>query len=98
MPHPTSWFVQEGSRAQFDAWAAQNGKEYSTAEEAERRFAVWTANVQRQASKLAASNSAAELPVNGLADVSLEEFKAGYLGQVSRRNVEVLTCAPPWPY
>ncbi|KAK9917802.1 hypothetical protein WJX75_008442 [Coccomyxa subellipsoidea] len=83
--------LQEGSRAQFDAWAAQNGKEYSTAEEAERRFAVWTANVQRQASKLAASSSAAELPVNGLADVSLEEFKAGYLGQVSRRNVEVLT-------
>ena len=92
--------IQEGSRAQFNAWAAHNNKEYSSAEEAERRFAVWTANVQRQASKLAAadaSGAAAEVSVNGLADVSLEEFKAGYLGQVSRRNVEALGCAyrPP---
>ncbi|CAL8465129.1 g4664 [Coccomyxa elongata] len=85
--------LQEGARAEFNAWAAHNGKDYGTPEEADHRFAVWAANVQRQASTLAAANSAAaaEVPVNGLADISLEEFKAGYLGQVSRRNAEALS-------
>lgn len=89
------FYEEQGARAEFDAWAAHNGKDYSTPEEADQRFAVWAANVQRQASTLATANSAAaaEVPVNGLADISLEEFKAGYLGQVSRRNAEALSAS-----
>ncbi len=88
--------LQEGARAEFDAWAAHNGKDYHTTEEADHRFTVWAANVQRQAATLAAANNAAaaEIPVNGLADITLEEFKAGYLGQVSRRNADALRWLP----
>lgn len=90
--YTTVHLLQEGARAEFNAWAAHNGKDYGTPEETDHRFAVWAANVQRQASTLAAANNAAaaEVPVNGLADISLEEFKAGYLGQISRKNAEAL--------
>lgn len=93
--YTTVYLLQEGARAEFDAWAAHNGKDYRTPEEADSRFAVWAANVQRQASTLAAANNAAaaKVPVNGLADISLEEFKAAYLGQISRSNAEALRWA-----
>jgi hypothetical protein len=41
---------------------------------------------------------AARVPVNGLADLTRDEFKAAYLGHVSRSNGELLRCgAHPAP-
>ena len=70
-------------RTGFAAWAAHNGKTYGSEQELAARLAVWTGNVQRQ---LAAANDASEVAVNGLADFTREEFRAAYLGQVSKHS------------
>ena len=75
---------QEDIRAAFSAWAAHNGKAYASQEEFANRLGVWTANVQRQ---LARTN-AAEAAVNGLADLTTDEFRAAYLGYVPRSAPE----------
>ena len=75
----------------FAAWAAHNSKAYAP-EEFQTRLPVFKANVARQLERLGLKEGTAE--VNGLADISSEEFKATHLGHVSRSTVTELGCAP----
>lgn len=76
----------------FAAWAAFNGKAYhASKEDLQARLPVFTANVARQISRLGLSSESME--VNGLADISTEEFKATHLGHVSKSIVTELGCA-----
>ena len=79
MPLPLS---QEDMGAAFAAWAAHNGKAYASQQEFAERLGVWTANVQRQLGR----TNAAEVAVNGLADLTTDEFRAAYLGYVPRSS------------
>jgi hypothetical protein len=90
--HLTLWHVkQEEVRSAFAAWAAHVGKAYASEQEFEVRLKIWAANVARQAAQ--AANSA-EVAVNGLADLTREEFRAAYLGQISRSSGAELRCPP----
>ena len=75
----------------FAAWAAHNSKAYAP-EEFQTRLPVFKANLARQLERLGLKEGTAE--VNGLADISSEEFKATHLGHVSRSSVTELGCAP----
>ena len=75
----------------FAAWAAHNSRGYAP-EEFQTRLPVFKANVARQLERLGLREGTAE--VNGLADISREEFKATHLGHVSRSTVAELGCAP----
>ncbi len=75
----------------FAAWAAHNSRSYAP-EEFQTRLPVFKANVARQLERLGLREGTAE--VNGLADISREEFKATHLGHVSRSTVAELGCAP----
>ena len=79
VPWPLS---QEDIRAAFSAWAAHNEKAYASQQEFTERLGVWTANVQRQLGR----TNAAEVAVNGLADLTTDEFRAAYLGYVPRSS------------
>ena len=83
--------AQEDVRRAFSAWAAHVGKAYASEQEFEARLQIWAANVARQAAQ--AANSA-EVAVNGLADLTREEFRAAYLGQISRSSHAELRCPP----
>ena len=77
--------MQADARTAFVAWAAHFGKEYSSSGEFDKKLAVWQENVASQLTSQAVTE------VNGLADMTTSEFKAAYLGQVSRFNgVEML--------
>ena len=75
----------------FAAWAAHNGRTYAP-EEFEVRLEVYRANVARQLERVGLTEGAVE--VNGLADISREEFKATHLGHVSRSAITELGWAP----
>lgn len=79
--------MQSNPSPVFAAWAAHNGRSY-TAEDFQGRLAIFTANVARQISRLGLSEGVTD--VNGLADISTEEFKATYLGHVARNVVTEL--------
>lgn len=88
--------MQDDARAVFSAWATFNSKQYSSTEEADRRFSVWSANVQRQVERQGQATAGQQMEINGLADLSREEFKAAYLGHVPQSNGELLRwVAPP---
>lgn len=79
--------LQTEPSAVFAAWAAHNEKAY-TLEEFQLRLEVFSANVARQLERTGLTEGAVE--VNGLADISTEEFKATHLGHVSRSTVTEL--------
>ncbi len=81
--------LQSNPLSVFAAWAGFNGKAYG-AEELQARLPVFTANVARQASRLGLFSGSME--INGLADISTEEFKATHLGHVSKGVVTELGC------
>ena len=73
----------------FAAWAAHNGKLYAP-EELQTRLPVFKANVARQLERLSLTDGTVE--VNGLADLSTDEFRATHLGHVSRSTITELGC------
>ena len=81
--------AQEDPSSVFGAWAADNGKAY-TPEDIQTRLPIFSANVARQIERLGLSSGS--MAVNGLADISREEFKATHLGHVSRSTVTELGC------
>jgi len=81
--------AQKDPSSVFGAWAADNGKAY-TPEDIQTRLPTFSANVARQIERLGLSSGS--MAVNGLADISREEFKATHLGHVSRSTVTELGC------
>ncbi|CAK0787246.1 hypothetical protein CVIRNUC_010463 [Coccomyxa viridis] len=67
--------------AVFAAWAAHNGKTVA-AQDLQARLPIFVSNVAGQISRLGLKEGAME--VNGLADISREEFKQTHLGHVSK--------------
>ena len=86
--------MQAEPSAVFAAWAAHNSKAYAP-EEIQTRLPVFEANVARQLERLGLKQGTAE--VNGLADISSEEFRATHLGHVSKSAITELGCAPAQP-
>ena len=74
-------WLQSNPAAVFAAWAAHNGKSYA-AQDLQARLPIFISNVAGQMSRLGLKEGAME--VNGLADISREEFKQTHLGHVSK--------------
>ena len=74
-------WLQSNPTAVFDAWAAHNGRYYA-AQDLKARLPIFISNVAGQMSRLGLKEGAME--VNGLADISREEFKRTHLGHVSK--------------
>ena len=73
--------LQSNPAAVLAAWAAHNGKGYS-AQDLQARLPIFISNVAGQMSRLGLKEGTME--VNGLADISREEFKQTHLGHVSK--------------
>ena len=74
-------WLQSDPAAVFAAWAAHNGKSFA-AQDLQARLPIFVSNVAGQISRLGLKEGAME--VNGLADISREEFKQTHLGHVSK--------------
>ena len=74
-------WLQSDPAAVFAAWAAHNGKSFA-AQDLQARFPIFISNVANQMNRLGLKEGAME--VNGLADISREEFKRTHLGHVSK--------------
>lgn len=74
-------WLQSDPASVFAAWAAHNGKSYAP-QDLQARLPIFIGNVAGQMSRLGFREGAME--VNGLADISREEFKRTHLGHVSR--------------
>ena len=72
--------MQHNPRAAFGQWLTHFGRNLDhSKEEFEQRLNAWSSNLQRHF-----DNQTAEAQLNGLADLSDEEFRLSYLGQRTR--------------
>ena len=82
MPKALSCACQADPRSAFAAWAAHFGRSYAAeSAEFEARLGAWLHTLRHVLD--APAHAGAEVPVNGFADMSDDEFRAAYLGQVT---------------
>ena len=74
-------WLQSDPASVFAAWAAHNGKSCAP-QDLQARLPIFISNVAAQMSRLGLKEGAME--VNGLADISREEFKRTHLGHMSK--------------
>lgn len=86
---------QAEPRSAFADWATHFGRSYAAGSaEFEARLGAWLHTLRHVLD--APAHAAAEVPVNGFADMSDDEFRAAYLGQVTPDAEEddaLLRCA-----
>ena len=86
---------QAEPRSAFADWAAHFGRSYAAdSAEFEARLGAWLHTLRHVLD--APAHAAAEVPVNGFADMSDDQFRAAYLGQVTPEAEEdeaLLGCA-----
>ncbi len=78
---PVSPTLQANPRGAFAEWANHFGRDYgSNAAVFEARLRAWLHTLRHV---LADAAPAVEVPVNGFADLSDDEFRQAYLGQIT---------------